>query len=82
MHANASFMSYIPVAYTAEYQCWWAHRVAGMVTRSQFIKDFFIWEHLKTLEYKTIVETKADLLAHIQAACSDIQHTPGIFECT
>jgi hypothetical protein len=44
--------------------------------------DFFVWGHLKTLVYKTTVETEADLLPRIQAACDNIQHTPGIFKRT
>jgi hypothetical protein len=44
--------------------------------------DFFVWGHLKTLVYETTVETEADLLPCIQAACDDIRHIPGIFERT
>jgi hypothetical protein len=34
--------------------------------------DFFVWGYLKTLVYETTVETEADLLPCIQAACDDI----------
>jgi hypothetical protein len=42
----------------------------------------FIRGHLKTLVYKTTLETEADLLPHIHIACHDISHTPGILKHT
>jgi hypothetical protein len=42
--------------------------------------DIFVWGHLRCLVYETPVERQDDLLPRIQAACDNIQQTPGIFE--
>ena len=42
--------------------------------------DFFLWGHLKSLVYKTPVETNEDLLARVLAGCDEIRNMPGIFE--
>lgn len=42
--------------------------------------DFFLWGHLKTLVYKTPVNTLEDLRERIVASCETIRNTPGIFQ--
>jgi len=42
--------------------------------------DFFLWRHLNTSVYSTVVETEEDLIARLQAARETIQKMPGIFE--
>lgn len=41
---------------------------------------FFLWGHLKTLVYKTPINTLEDLRERIVASCETIRNTPGIFE--
>lgn len=41
--------------------------------------DFFLWGHLKSLVYKTPINTVEDLRERIVASCEIIRNTPGIF---
>lgn len=42
--------------------------------------DFFLWGHLKSLVYKTPINTEAELRQRIRDSCDQIRHTPGIFQ--
>lgn len=41
--------------------------------------DFFLWGYVKSLVYDTPIVTQEDLLARVMAACTHVQHIPGIF---
>ena len=42
--------------------------------------DYFLWGHLKSLVYTTLVENENDLRNQIVASYETIRNTPGIFE--
>ena len=43
---------------------------------------FFLWEHIKQLQYEIVVETEEDLVARITIASGTIADMPEIFEWT
>ena len=42
--------------------------------------DFYLWGHLKSLVYETPVDSEAELLPRIQAACDQVRGTPEVLE--
>jgi hypothetical protein len=44
--------------------------------------DFFLWGHIKALNYSSPVDSEKDLIDHIVEAEATIRQQPGIFECT
>ncbi|KOC67390.1 hypothetical protein WH47_09307, partial [Habropoda laboriosa] len=41
---------------------------------------FYLWRHLKSLVYNTLVNNVEELRYRIEESCRRIQTTPGIFE--
>jgi len=44
------------------------------------LMDFFVWDHIKALIYKTPVDSKEGLIVRIVVAAETIRQQPGIFE--
>ncbi|GBM81472.1 hypothetical protein AVEN_163630-1 [Araneus ventricosus] len=42
--------------------------------------DYFLWEHLESLIYVTLVDSEEDLVARIFVAAARVHEIPGIFE--
>ncbi|GBM80445.1 hypothetical protein AVEN_83032-1 [Araneus ventricosus] len=42
--------------------------------------DYFLWEHLKSLVYATLVDSDEDLVARISVAAARVREIPGVFE--